>query len=181
MVSEIRVGQVVVMRGSKILNRLIQMGLGNYWSHVGWIVKVEEQYVYIQESKATKGKVVTNRYPKHLIYSDYEHNMSHILDFKIRPNTEFYNIVRKNEGVRYDYLANLIHFWQRIKELLTKQKHTVDYESKDHYNCSEMISRSIAQLKDIDVLKITKRKTFDKITPQDIKHLHDKCQDLGLV
>ena len=181
MVSELKVGQVVLMRGARILNRLIQMGLGNYWSHVGWIVALDTEYVYIQEAKGIKNKVVTNKYPKHLIYSDYEHNMSTVLDFRIRPNTEFYNIVRDNEGKKYDHFANFIHFWARIKELITLRKHNVDYETKDYYNCSEMISRSISKLTDIQVLEILKKKTYDRITPQEIKILHDKCQDKGLV
>lgn len=181
MVFELKVGQVIVFRGDKLSNRLIQMGMGNYWSHVGWIVTADNKYVYIQEAKAGKNRVVTTRFSRHELHAKYDANLIKVLDFKIKSNSAFYNVVRKNNQKKYDHVANLTHLIQRILRLLGKKELDLNYTTESFVNCSEMIARSLYVLKNYPILELLNKKRFDQIKPQGIVLLHDKLEDNGLL
>jgi len=181
MVIELKVGQIILMRGDKIINRAIQMGMGNYWSHAGWIVGSDQKHIYIQEAKGTKTKVVTNKYLKKDIYDRYNNNILGVFDFKIRPNSQFYNLVRDSEDKKYDYLSIILHFFRRIKRLFKKKNNKLIYETENIVSCSELIARNLSKLKSFEILTILNKKSFEQIKPQDLANLHDKLQNSNLL
>ena len=181
MIGEIKVGQVITFRGKKILNRIIQIGMGHYYSHAAWIVGMDGSKILIQEAKGLTNRVSTNVYERSWILQQLDDNQIKIMDFKIRPNENFHQFVKEQEGKKYDYLTNLIHIWTRIRRLLGKSKVEIPYDTKDTVNCSEMIARGIAHTTGINVLDVLNKKYYDQVTPQGLSNLHDRMQQGGLL
>lgn len=174
---KIKVGNVILFKYNTFVSNVIASILGHYWTHVGWIVKINDNKIYIQEAVGTskilgQGKVKTIEYDIDSIYQLFNQNRLKILDFKIKNNNSFKNIVKAYEDLQYDYFSAFNIGWKKIFGFTQKSKK----ETTKKLFCSEMILRGIDELTKISTLHLLNLKSFEEGTPQHISLLDFKLK-----
>lgn len=190
-----KAGQVINFKNRGFFSKTIAMGLGNYWTHTGWIHTVKGDKILIQEALGSKTKKVTiNEYSRQTLVEKFEKGELKIMDFGIKPNEKFYTYAVIIDGLPYDYYAILELAVARLLTLFginpskflefsvfnrVRMKLNPYFTTKKKVDCSEAISRGIAKLTMIDVIAELKVDKFEQVTPQLVSVLYDRLKTLG--
>lgn len=191
---KIKVGDVINFRYNSFFSKTITMGMGHYWSHSGWVRKVEGNKIFIQEAQGSRTKqVTTNEYDLEWLNQKWDENKLMIMNFNIRDNVIFENYCESIEGNYYDYYAILelmvtrfmvifglnserFFKWALLGRLRTKIN--PNFTSEKLVDCSESVARGIAKLTNIDVLTMLGVNKFEQVTPQLLSVLYYKLKYL---
>lgn len=189
-----KAGLVMNTREDNIYSNTIQIGLGNYWSHTCWIREVKGDMLLIQEALGNTTKQVTSTWKPRTNYDTlFENNRLKVMDFGIRDDAYFKLFCNDVEGTKYDYfsifeiaITRLLRMLglKRFPETFLRSrvftlgfyKLNSDFKPNKRMDCSELISRGLNHLLNIDVLGLLKKEDYDYVTPQLVSVLYDKLQ-----
>jgi len=172
--------------------------MAHYWTHTGIVVKVQENDIYVLEALGTYredkykpsgfslvflskirtlfgGKVTVNKYPRSYLSKLHSENKLKVMDFKMKTDSEFADLVTHYNNKPYDYFGAFTIGLKRLLKFFGRNYQN-DKNTLNKLFCSELAARFLHDLTDFDVLKLANKESFEEISPQDISLIYDKLK-----